>query len=145
MYALCFLKMGAAVPHWSIHDHREKGVCSILVLPDVGEHGSCAVFLLLDLLHWTSAELSLFSPLASFKMMLVQGACSVRKQQYGKTILYLLSSARKKNIWICLHFLILVTLPNYLKQSNYFISTYPSLKTAKLSQATWNMGLRHEF
>lgn len=137
--------MGVAVPYWSTHDRKEKDVCTSLVLPDAAEHGNCAVFLLLDLLSWTSAKSSLFSFLAFFKMMLVQRACSVRKQQYGKMILYLLSSARKKNTWVYLHFLVLVTLPNYLKQSNYSISTYPSLITAELSQATWNMGLRHEF
>jgi len=54
------------------------------------------MFLLLDLLSWTSVESFLFPFLASFKTVFVQGACSVRKQQYGKTILYLLSSARKK-------------------------------------------------
>lgn len=98
-----------------------------LVLLNAVQHGNCVMFLLLDLLGLTSAESFLFPFLASFKTMFVQRACSVSKQQYGKTILYLLSSARKKNIWICLHFLIFVTMPSYLKQSGHSISTYPAL------------------
>lgn len=57
-----------------------------------------------------------------YKELALSGSGSTGKQFYISW-----AQQERKNIWICLHFLIFVTMPSYFKQSGYSISTYPPL------------------
>lgn len=53
-----------------------------------------------------------------YKKLVLSGNSSIGKQFYISW-----AQQARKNIWICLHFLIFVTMPSYFKQSGYSIST----------------------